>query len=147
MDHFGIGAALAANARVYFQSARRTGRTLSLVNSLKDGDRVVFTSEREGRRVKKLCAERGVTIEIVVCAPCKPERLFSRPSPSSDARLIFDHIWVEEFYLQTLQCAADDIDKLQKELSGRGAAHRENERRAAEFYNYTTNIDQMEQSR
>ena len=47
MDHFGIGAAFRAMANVYITSARRTGRTTSLLESLKDGDRVVFASSRE----------------------------------------------------------------------------------------------------
>lgn len=133
MDHFGIGAAVTGAARIYFQSARRTGRTTSLVDSLKDGDRVVFQSQREGQRVKSLCKERGVNIEIVISDPRHPEGLFSRGTAGSDARLVFDHSWVEDYYLNTLTRASDEIDRLQTQLSGYSEPHRETKRRAEEL--------------
>lgn len=60
MDHYGIGNAIKGIVGAYAESARRTGRTTSLVESVKDGDRVIFTNGREADRVKRLCAERGV---------------------------------------------------------------------------------------
>ncbi|MGC0225132.1 hypothetical protein [Pseudooceanicola nitratireducens] len=133
MDHFGIGSGVAGSANVYFQSARRTGRTASLVDSLKVGDRVVFLSEREGRRVQSLCKERGVEIEVIVSDPKDPSRLYGRGSPSGSERTIFDHGWVEQFYLDAIERARRDIDHLQQELSGRGEAHRATQRQAEEF--------------
>lgn len=118
---------------VYFQSARRTGRTTSLVDSLKNGDRVVFLSEREGRRVQSLCKERGVEIEVIVNDPKSPDRLFGRGSPHGDVRTIFDHSWVKQFYLDAIARAQRDVDRFERELSGRGAAHRETKRQADEF--------------
>ncbi|MDV4167838.1 hypothetical protein [Rhodovulum sp. FJ3] len=133
MDHFGIGSGVAGSANVYFQSARRTGRTTSLVESLKDGDRVVFLSEREGRRVQSLCKERGIEIEVIVCDPKDHKRLFGRGSPCGSERTIFDHGWVEQFYLGEIERARRTIDRLQTELSGRGEAHRSTQRQAEEF--------------
>jgi hypothetical protein len=133
MDHFGTGLGVAGVAKVYFQSSRRSGRTKSLVDSLKSGDRVVFLSEKEGRRVNSLCKERGVEIEMIVCDPRSPDRLFGRSSPTGDARTIFDHGWVEQFYMDAITSAQRDIDHFQKELSGRGAAHREKKRQTEEF--------------
>ncbi|WP_333830988.1 hypothetical protein [Pararhodobacter sp.] len=133
MDHFGIGSGVAGAARVYFHSSCRTGRTTSLVDSLKTDDRVVFLSEREGRRVQALCKERGVSIEVIVSAPQSPDRLFVRGSPTGDARTVFDHGWVEQFYLDAIERARLDIDLMQTNLSGRGATHRETERRAKEL--------------
>ena len=54
MDHFGIGAAMRGMALTYIQSARRTGRTTSVVESVKDGDRIVFADRREAERVRRL---------------------------------------------------------------------------------------------
>jgi len=133
MDHFGIGTGVAGAAKVYFQSSRRTGRTTSLVDSLKDGDVVVFLNEREGQRVKSLCKDRGVDIEIVVCNPAMPERLFTQYAPLGDERFLFDHSWVEAFYMRAIDRAQNDIDRFQKEFSGRGEAHRETERQAREI--------------
>ena len=68
MDHFGIGAAIYGAARVYFQSARRTGRTTALLDGLKDGDRLVV----EG--IQKI--KPGKPAEVLntdASAPAKPE--------------------------------------------------------------------------
>lgn len=133
MDHFGIGAGIQGALRTYLQSGRRTGRTVSLIESVKDGDTVVFLDEREARRVQKLCRERGVEIEIAVSDTRTPERLFSRPSPSGSERTIFDHSWVEEFYMDAVNRARKDIDHLQTQLSGRGEPHRGTKRQAHEM--------------
>lgn len=133
MDHFGIGSGVSGAAHTYFQASRRTGRTRSLVEIVKDGDRVVFLTEREARRVQHLCKERGVSIEVVVCDPRTPERLLRRGNPSHDERMIFDHNWIEQFYLNAIQQAADDIDRLQTQMSGRGLPHMKTKKQAEEF--------------
>jgi len=128
MDHFGIGAAIQGAARVYFQSARRTGRTTSLVESVKDGDRIVFTDSREAERVRRLCQERGVQINCIVVDPKAPERVFERST--SEGRTIFDHSWVEQMYMQAIERTQQEIDHLERNASGYGEAHRETRRRA-----------------
>jgi len=131
MDHFGIGAAFQAMARIYHHSGRRSGRTTSLVESVKDGDRIVFADPREAERVKRLCRDRGVTVACIVIDPRYSERLIGDHAPS-DGRTIFDHSWVEQFYLVAIEQAAIDIDHLERETSGFGAAHRETRRRYEE---------------
>ena len=134
MDHFGIGAALEGAALIYFRSARQTGRTTSLVDSLKTGDFVVFLEAREADRVKMLCKERGVEIGIAVIDPKRPEDIFNKTgSLKADGRMLFDHSWLEAFYLFRLQEAARHVDELQKAVSGYGEAHRETKRRAMEL--------------
>lgn len=133
MDHFGIGAGITAVVRTFFQAARATGRTTSLVESLKTGDRVVFLNEQEGRRVQAMCKDRGVEIEVIVNEARRIEGLFRRRSPSGDQRLVFDHSWVEAFYTHAIEMAQKDIDQLQRELSGYGEAHRETRRFLRKF--------------
>jgi hypothetical protein len=128
MDHFGIGNGVDSAVRIYFQSARRSGRTTSLVESLKTGDRVVFSTQKEARRVLSLCKERDVVIEAIVCDPESPERLFHRGSPSDASRTVFDHGWVEQFYFNAIERARADIDAFQRNLSGRSLPHREAQR-------------------
>lgn len=130
MDHFGIGAAMRGMALTYFQSARRTGRTTALVESVKDGDRIVFADSREAERVRRLCLERGITVECIVSDPKTPQRLFERGT--SKERTIFDHGWVEQYYLDVLEGHAREIDHLTTQLSGYGEAHRETKRCAEE---------------
>lgn len=131
MDHFGIGAAIRGAANIYFHSARQTGRTISLVESVKDGDRIVFADGLEAERVRRLCLDRGVKVDCVVIEPRTPERVFERGTP--EGRTIFDHSWVEQFYMQAIDRAAQDIDHLERQASGYGEAHRETRRKAEEL--------------
>lgn len=129
MDQFGIGQAMRTAAAIYSQTARRTGRTTQLVESLKAGDRVVFLTEQEAVRVHRLCRERGVRITAITLPVHTPEELFSRSS--SEGRTIFDHSWLEAFYALRIDQCASEVENLQRNASGFGEAHRET-RRAAE---------------
>jgi len=120
MDHFGIGAAIEGAARVYCHTARRTGRTTALVKSLNTGDRVVFCDAREAERVSRMCREQGTHIEYVVIDPGNVafNKLTNRARPIG--RLIFDHSWVEQFYIHAISRAGREIEFLQQEFSGLG---------------------------
>jgi hypothetical protein len=132
MDMFGIGAAMKAMTRVYFQSARGSGRTTMMIDSLHEGDRVVFSNARERERVEKLIRDRGLKdVKCIVVPPREPTRAFERGT--SQGRTIFDHSWVEQFYEDRIKDASGEIDWLQTELSGYGEAHRETARQAAEL--------------
>lgn len=131
MDHFGIGAAMASMTTVYLHAARRTGRTMSLVESVKDGDRIVFADSNEARRVERLLEDRGVQVACIVVPVEYPKRIFERPP--SEGRTIFDHTWVEHFYAQAIKRAQKEIDHFERESSGFGVAHRETRRRAEEL--------------
>ena len=133
MDHFGIGSAVAGAAKIYFQSARGTGRTNLLVDSLKDGDRVVFITEREARQFEKLCRERGVSIKVIVCPPDAPDRLLMHGTSSGDARTVFDHSWVEAYFNSAIEQAIKDVDSFETSLSGTGKPHRNTRRQFKEF--------------
>lgn len=131
MDLFGIGQAMMGAARVYFQSSRCTGRTISLIEAVKEGDRICFTTEREARRVVHLIKGRGITVDYIVVDPKHPDRLFERGT--GQGRTIFDHSWIEEYYLHGIDCMQQEIDHFETQLSGYGAAHRETKRQAIEL--------------
>ena len=131
MDHYGIGAAMQAMMRVYLNSARRTGRTMSLVESVKDGDRIIFADQQECNRVEHICLERGVKVKCIVINPDAPRKLLEYRT--SEGRTIFDHSWVEDYYLKAIEYAAENIDRLERQTSGYGVAHRETRRRAEEI--------------
>lgn len=131
MDHFGIGQAMHGMAQVYTLSSRRTGRTTSLVQSLKKGDRVVCATDPERRHLQALCRERQLEVDIIVVSPQDPSRLFQRGTP--EGRTIFDHSWVEAYYLAAIKQCQREIDGLQKQTSGWGEAHEETRRRALEI--------------
>jgi hypothetical protein len=128
MDHFGIGSAIRALVVTYFQFARRSGRTTSLVESVKDGDRILFADRREADRVSSLCTERGVRVECLVIDPRTPERIFEHSTPTG--RSIFDHSWVEQRYLEAVKHTQQEIDNLERKASGYGEAHRKTKRKA-----------------
>lgn len=116
MDHFGIGVALHSVINAYFSGARRTGRTSSLVASVKDGDRIYFSRPQEAVRVKRLCAERGVNVECRVLDPQHLEKVFEYSPPQG--RALFDHTLLEEYYLEVFKHEIDKIDYFQKRASG-----------------------------
>lgn len=131
-DHFGISEAVQACLRIYFQGARGSGRTTSMIESAKPGDRLVFCDVREGERVKRLLKEAG--IEDVICCvvdPENPSAIFQRPP--SEGRTIFDHSWVEEYFMRIIVGASNDLRRLQDQASGYGTPHRETARKAKEM--------------
>ena len=132
MDHFGIGAAIRGAALTYLHSARQTGRTTSLIESVKDGDRILFASAPEADRVRRLCKERDVEVECIVVSPEQwKQRFFGLGT--SQGRTLFDHTLVEKIYMQAIEAAQHEIDFFERQLSGYGEAHRETRRRAEEI--------------
>lgn len=116
MDHFGMGNAVHGAARTVFQAARRTGRTLSLLASVRDGDVIVFHDPREARRVKTMLAEAGLLkVECHVTPAGCPHDLYNQPP--IEGRLLFDHGWVEQFYLNALERTRAEIDDMQSRFS------------------------------
>ena len=128
MDHFGIGAAMQGMAMMYFRSARQTGRTTSLVESVKDGDRIIFADSREAERVRRKLLERGLRVECVVVDTQTPGRVFERGTP--EGRTLFDHGWVERFYLDAIDRARRDIDDIERQASGQSGGGRETKPRS-----------------
>jgi hypothetical protein len=131
MDFFGIGQAMKAMVQVYRQASRATGRTISLVESVKNGDRICFSNPEECGRVKRLCKDRGINIDCIVISPSQPELIFNRPP--SQGRTIFDHGWIEDYYSIALERCEKAIDTLERENSGFGEAHRETQKKAMEM--------------
>lgn len=119
MDLFGIGAAMRGVANAYFQGARRTGRTTALLASLKDGDRVVFADIRHADHFRRLCLERALQIECVVRMPREIPELCCRER--SIGRTVFDHTWLERFYLEQLRDAESLVHEWQRTLSAEEA--------------------------
>jgi hypothetical protein len=108
MDHYGIGAAMFGMAHTYFTASRRTGRTLSLIESVKDGDTIVFNDSREASRVHLILRTRSIN------ARCEVSRSNNdHPTTGSSGRVLLDHQLVELIYMRALENAAEHIDRLQ----------------------------------
>lgn len=131
MDLFGIGAAIRGAAAIYFRAARSTGRTTSLVNSVKNGDRVVFIDATHAREFQRLCRDRGGQVDCIVVPASQPKEVF-RNGPARE-RLILDHCWIEAFYMQAIEQAMHEVDAIEREGSGNGEAARKSEQLSREF--------------
>lgn len=122
-DAYGVGNALKAFHHSITLASRATGRTTRMLEQLKDGDRVVLTSENMAQHIRPLLKEMGKDVELVVCPPSNPGKLFERPP--SKAYTHFDHDWVDEFYRLALARAGDDLMRLARDTSGDGVAYAE----------------------
>jgi len=111
MDFFGIGAAMKSMAAVYIRSSRGTGRTTTMLNSLQNGDIVVFADTRETERVRKLIRRMHLDVKCITVSPDHPNRLFERPP--CNGRVFFDHSWVENWYLNAMHSAEKDLQNLE----------------------------------
>lgn len=130
MDFFGIGQAVKGCVATYFQCARGTGRTNSMIESLKDGDRVIFTNRNEADRVKRMARELGVSIETMVK---NPAQFTISDIGTSQGKTVFDHSFVEEYHRIGIERSIKDIDQMQEHLSGYGVKHVETKLKAKEM--------------
>lgn len=116
MDIFGIGAAMRCMVDVYCRSARKTGRTTSLLERLKDGDMVCCATQPDALSLEKKCLERGLKVSFLVRAPRDSWRLPEARRPTG--RFFFEHAWIEQFYIHALGQCEHEIDHWQDRLSG-----------------------------
>jgi hypothetical protein len=131
MDQYNIGPTLQASLSMYTEHARQTGRTTRLIDSLKEGDRVVCLNARESERIRRLIQERGLKgVEMVTNHPDEAGELLGR-LPTPQGLTLFEHTWVEEYFRRELEKASSRLRELQNALSGYGEPHRIT-RRAAE---------------
>lgn len=131
MDFFGIGAALRAMVRVYSETARATGRTNMLLDSVQPGDRIVCPTDQQARDIQRRLYERGMQgVDVIAVDPRNPGRLYERGT--SQGRTVFEHTWVEAAYMHALEEAGRFLESMQERLSGEGEAHRQTRRAAME---------------
>lgn len=130
-DFFGISSAIRSMLVMYRQVSRRTGRTTSMLDALKDGDRVFFVDSREASRVERLCRERGLKVDCCTCPVSNIGRAMERGT--AQGKVIFDHTFVEEYYARAIDAAEADISQVQQACSGFGEPHLETRRKAHEL--------------
>ena len=128
MDHYGIGTAMLGMVNTYSSAARQTGRTTSLLESLKDGDRIVCATGRESEFMQRRCVKLGLKVTCITVDPKSPEGIFERPP--SEGRTLLDHMWVELYFRHAIERAINAIDHFERQSSGYGVAHRETKERA-----------------
>lgn len=118
MDILGIGAGVEASALLYFNAARRSGKTSRLIEALKSGDRVVCRGDGERRHMVNALRRRGIyDVEVISVPPDKPSWLAERHRPS-EGRTLFDDDWLQDFYMQEIRSAARGLERLSAVSSG-----------------------------
>jgi hypothetical protein len=113
---YGIGPALEAALRIYFECARRTGRTTMLLDLVESGDRVIFAESQDARRFGVMARQKGLVVGSTVVNPVNPNELFGMKP--SEGRTWFDHTWVEWFYAAEVIRMGRQISEWQACLSG-----------------------------
>ena len=136
MDFFGIGQAMKCMIELYTMSSRATGRSTSLADSVREGDRVVFLNNDELNHLRIMLHQRDIyNVTLVVISSLDPEKVFNIGPPST-GRTIFDHGWIEAFYERVITDAGKRLDYVETQSSGYGEAHRETKRKAQEILRY-----------
>lgn len=91
----GVPNALSAFLATYEHCSRRSGRTTAMVAALRDGDTVIFATEKEAMRAARLALDRGAHIRAVVVAVGKFDPgLFAQEG----RRILFDHGWLTAYW-------------------------------------------------
>ena len=130
-DMFGIGPAVSAALSLVFGAQRQTGRTTRLIESVKDGDRIIAASGHAARHMAALLKQRGVNVSIEVIDPLNQYKLYKLGT--AQGRTIFDHTWVEIFYQQAISNAADQMTEMEGRLTGFDWRHRETQEKARQY--------------
>lgn len=116
MDRYGVGTAVQAALSMYRSYARGTGRTTLLLDSLRNGDRVIFAESRHASYFQMLCAERELAITCMVIPVREFHRMHSLAR--SEGKTVFDHTWIELFYEQEIRKNIAELDYLETSSSG-----------------------------
>lgn len=138
-DTFGIGTALRAIINNYFIQSRNTGRTLSMIQSYKKGDRIIFHTSDHARHAERIARDLGIELEYSVITPSEVQKVFRRDG--SKGRIIFDHVWLEIYYQNAFERAFKNISDITIEASGYGMRHIETKRQAEEIMKFGSLIN------
>lgn len=118
MDIFGIGAAMRGALQILLRAQRATDRSTLLLSIVKPGDEVVFVNAEQARLFERAMRERVpaiVGVQTRVCDPARLDQIMGRYV--ADGRMLFDHVWVEQFYQNALDGAISDVDLMQTLMS------------------------------
>lgn len=127
MDAYGIGAAISAYIETYRHASRQTGRSSRLMEAVRDGDAIVFTSSKHARefewRLRDADTQAGKAPRAIQPVCVEPgdfsalaEKLHSLRARQQGrgGRLHFDHEWLEELYARAIRQAAFDVRHFEK---------------------------------
>lgn len=94
----------------YARSARQSGRTTRMIETLGATDVVVVLTERDAQTMRRMIRAAGKSNRVIACPP-NPIALAEKRN-GSEARHVPDHIWVEDYYAASLDRASADLNGL-----------------------------------
>lgn len=117
---------------IHSHTARQTGRTTELLDSLHEGDRVIVPTSNEKVNFERLLRERDLfgKVEVKVITSTNLDEVFAKVQNSSQGLTKFEHTWVEAYFEQQVKNISDSLRKLENTLSGYGEPHRITKRMA-----------------
>jgi hypothetical protein len=133
-DAYGVGNSLMAFHHSMVMASRRTGRTSRMVESLKDGDRVVVASSGMKRYLADLIRKTGKKVDVIVLEPHDNYRLSL--FGTSVGKTYFDNDWVEKYYKHELENISKNLRRMEEKVSGYGLARQENRFAARKLSQY-----------
>jgi hypothetical protein len=121
MDLYGIGSAVEGCAVGYFRAARHTGRTNIMINCVRAGDTVVCLKSREAEQLRKVFKEMQVNVSVVTVPPSR--NAVEEYCKGYRRSIVFDHEWIEAYYIKSIQDAHLAIDSMQKDFEPEDETH------------------------
>lgn len=115
MDEYGIGSAASMGLHRYDRASRRTGRTSRMVEAAQNDDLIVCRHAKEAERVRRLIKEAGKSTRVTAIEHA--DELHARIAQRPRGRLVFDHDWVHQFFVDAVRAAEDDLRRLADGLS------------------------------
>lgn len=117
MIDYGMGAATRAAMDMFNMGCRQTGRTLRMCENANPGDRIVAHDERAKRYIERILRDIAKeNVEVVAIPVSLHGDHLARLRPAS-GRLMFDHNWVEQFYMARIGNAQADIRRIAEAFS------------------------------
>ena len=119
MDMFGIGNAVKIAVDMVRRVSRGTGRSKLLLNTVQCDDLVIFANPNDAENFRRKIRGSNLRNIKVISAGANINMLFTHFRHSCpNGRAILDHSWIEDYYSYVIQKASDDIDMIEKTLSG-----------------------------
>ena len=114
MDEYGIGSAARMALHLFESASRRTGRTSRMIAAARDDDLIVCRHSKEAERVRRLLKEAGKKTGVTAVEHADDLHRISR---RADGRVVFDHDWVHQFFVDAVKSAEDALRRMADNLS------------------------------
>lgn len=114
-DEYGFAAAAMVGLHVFETSARSTGRTLRLVERVTDDDVIIVPSAQMARDMERRLRDAGKKTKVRVVEP--GENPLDRQGTMPRGRAFFEHEWVRQHFMRTIEHGVHTLDVWQKAMS------------------------------